>query len=598
MRTKDGTSVSSSSSSLATNGGGGGDSGVSLLKLKTTRRAKRRHQVAVYMKDQVFLGRATANSGQTRWILHRMLSDNSNTFVYLTRLHVPRQPTTTASLQSPLNCDAVLKFYIGDNLGPSHWYDLAFLRQLSTREKAEQYRELTALTHYPVISLIDYNYNCFVPNNLDLRTQAKISFPEAEANATYKAAERTTVSRLGSDISSATAAKKRLWYWDCRNQTRLCFYVMPRYQKTLRDVLEVHKGQRQRRLLVGAMRELVNVFYYMAELMRFMHTATHHSKAIVYLDLKPENIVFDSIRKPMLIDYGLAGYDLDFVGNRRELTRNVHNNTVGDSTDYLGTLKFCSLAAHEKRWSIAGDYETLLYNVVHWFSPGKSLPWSNKSIQETAKLKRNCVNNKFRCILQSIANQPELAHVSQGIYTLGKIVYDMHACDNRFMRFVYGTEEQKQQLNEDEEQPTPKQAAAAAADSPEWPTESLAFQPADDNSKRTYSTEDSSNEESTDRSQTLSSQDTDTSNERSEKYESTSASSEASATSESSSSATSAASSTDWVAGDYSSEQPTSAVPETSEQGQKYKQQEKRYYELIRLGLLFQQTLSSLLINV
>lgn len=88
------------------------------------------------------------------------------------------------------------------------------------------------------------------------------------------------------------------------------FVVMPRYRTTLSEYLnKYHKlgpGRAEYRNMLG---ELLVAFYSISEMLHFMHTQLKRS--LVYIDLKPANVVFDDLQKPVLIDYGLVGTDLE-----------------------------------------------------------------------------------------------------------------------------------------------------------------------------------------------------------------------------------------------------------------------------------------------
>lgn len=115
-----------------------------------------------------------------------------------------------------------------------------------------------------------------------------------------------------------------------------------------------------------------------------------HSHKYVHRDIKPSNIMFTDIKKPFLIDYGLAiNYDLN------KPMKNVKNPL------FTGTLKYASVDAHCEIDHPRSDYESLLYNILDW--TGAVLPWTTSSvISEVKNIKQKHKQDRYCSLLETV----------------------------------------------------------------------------------------------------------------------------------------------------------------------------------------------------
>lgn len=358
---------------------------------------------------------ALSTTPTLRWKLNTMLSINRTTYVFTANLVDYRR-------QRSRFYDSIMKLYIFPRAASSrrlrHWPDLQYIKLFSTDQQRLAFQHFTGLVHYPLITLVDYNECCFVPTH-------KLNGVSDDA-----ADDSTNAAAI---ISSAVKYEDPT---DTRRSNRkddkvreLTFIVMPRYRTTLsRYLAECRRNKRTALADTVLFHEMLTVFYYISEAMHFLHD---RNEPLVYMDLKPSNIVFDDVNKPILIDYGLVGTDLEFTEQR--------TTALVPNTNYVGTLVFCSIDAHAERWSIVGDYETLLFNLVYWLE-GK-VPWSlnnRLSVAQVLRMKRHTRSNKYQDLLTVLLPYFHSEIDQNRLLRLGTIVHAMQMVDHKYMTSKIG----------------------------------------------------------------------------------------------------------------------------------------------------------------
>lgn len=149
------------------------------------------------------------------------------------------------------------------------------------------------------------------------------------------------------------------------------YLIMPHYSTNLRRFIKENNISKRR---------VFKIAVHMLNAIEFLH-----SQSIVHRDIKADNIVFDTVKQPILIDYGLCS----IVGKRR-----FHKSKY----NYDGTLNYCSVDGHTGHITRVSDVENLLYCLFNWLQ--LTVPWRNRKAPAVFEIKMQTKESNYTDIVQ------------------------------------------------------------------------------------------------------------------------------------------------------------------------------------------------------
>ena len=154
-------------------------------------------------------------------------------------------------------------------------------------------------------------------------------------------------------------------------------------------------------------RRTFKIAYQMVNALEFLHNLK-----IAHLDIKSDNIAFDTIDYPYLIDFGIA-------------------DTIDDTKRYhtVSTIRYSGIDAHKGFVTRRTDLENLLFCMFKWINRS-SLPWNRMhNKQEILAQKESLKANGYAKIINNLAlSIDRQQHIEEIVNHLTSL--DMHGIPN------------------------------------------------------------------------------------------------------------------------------------------------------------------------
>ena len=241
--------------------------------------------------------------------------------------------------------------------------------QLNTWAIGKKIGEGNCADVYQVVSTISLEYNYDRVKEFVIKIAKVPTKPNGRSTKAYKDAMR-----LADTLHSEYMVYNKLHgidgipyvpiraYGECKGYRYL---VVERLERSLEDILQTN----------GPLQSSVAARYG-SQMIKVLQTL--HSKNVLYVDMKPENIMIKDA-KAHCVDFGITGQFMTMKGLHKEQTQ---------SKQIIGTPTFASLRCHEGiSNSRRDDIESLLYVLIYLMKG--SLPWIHaRSNAEGANIKK------------------------------------------------------------------------------------------------------------------------------------------------------------------------------------------------------------------